>query len=273
MAQMHRTYAQATHVLVLDASLGNIDVPAMSTYEACTRIMLSSWMRRLWTLQEGALPAESPEARKLYFQFGDKSICSRDLLAKVSRAWFASSKHKGLAGDILKRLGSFTSLLLRNSDYPGADLATITSALQYRSVSVPSDEPLLIGSLLGLDVARILDDGDGPARFHRLWHLMPFAVGGIPKDIIFRVGPRLTDKGMRWAPSSLLSNIDNNFFFGPSGEPHLQGLPIEGAGLNVCVPGFKISQVEGLGTRLNEVRVSTFPPNSDRVWMTDNKGS
>ncbi|KAL8714670.1 MAG: hypothetical protein Q9220_001619 [cf. Caloplaca sp. 1 TL-2023] len=273
MAQMHRTYAQASYVLVLDASLGNLDLPALSTYEACTRIMLSSWMRRLWTLQEGALPTENPKARKLYFQFGGHPVCARDLLARVSRAWFSSIKHKGLAGDILKRLGTFTSLLLQNSDYPGADLATITSALQYRSVSVSSDEPLLIGSLLGLDVAKILHTSAKSTRFHRLWHLMPSAVGGIPKDMIFRVGPRLADKGMRWAPSTLLFNTDNNFFFGRSFEPHLQGFPLEGAGLNVRLPGFRLSQPQDLGPQFKNIKVSGFPENSNRTWMTDKKGS
>ena len=57
LAQMRRVYEEASQVLVLDISLSLYESQNMSPEEACARIMLSGWMRRLWTLQEGALPA------------------------------------------------------------------------------------------------------------------------------------------------------------------------------------------------------------------------
>lgn len=54
LAQMRRTYEQATHVLVSDASLKPYDSRSLGEVEMCARILTSRWMRRLWTLQEGS---------------------------------------------------------------------------------------------------------------------------------------------------------------------------------------------------------------------------
>lgn len=56
-------YTEASHVLVLDSSLDHIGNSGLHLTEIGLRIFTTGWMRRLWTLQEGALP------RKLWFQF------------------------------------------------------------------------------------------------------------------------------------------------------------------------------------------------------------
>ena len=54
MSRMRKTYGNAWKVLVLDSEL---EVASMDTIpeECLMRITCSGWMRRLWTLQEGAL--------------------------------------------------------------------------------------------------------------------------------------------------------------------------------------------------------------------------
>ena len=68
LEQMKPVYEQASAVLVLDASLQCYDSKAMCLEEICFRIISCGWMRRFWTLQEGALPAKE---NRLYFQFRD----------------------------------------------------------------------------------------------------------------------------------------------------------------------------------------------------------
>ena len=63
-------YQRAKHVLVLYASLMAYDSGNLDITEQIMRIFTSSWFRRLWTLQEGAL------AESLYFQFADRTSSS-----------------------------------------------------------------------------------------------------------------------------------------------------------------------------------------------------
>ena len=55
LKEMYRTYENATYVLVLEKSLLGYNLEALHLDELCMRILQSSWRRRLWTLQEGAL--------------------------------------------------------------------------------------------------------------------------------------------------------------------------------------------------------------------------
>ena len=66
------------------------------------------------------------------------------------------SRH-GLAAVIISGFWGLTSLVQSAPDDPGADLGTLESALWYRSVSVPTDEPHLIGTLLDLEISTILE--------------------------------------------------------------------------------------------------------------------
>lgn len=55
MRKMRGTYEQAESTLVIHSDLLNQSMPECSALEILFRIFTSSWMRRLWTLQEGAL--------------------------------------------------------------------------------------------------------------------------------------------------------------------------------------------------------------------------
>lgn len=71
---MARIYAGARQVLVLDAELQSHSVlsdNAASQDEIMARIVTATWMRRCWTLHEGAL------GRRVWFQFADAAINCR----------------------------------------------------------------------------------------------------------------------------------------------------------------------------------------------------
>ena len=270
---MYQTYQNACHVLVLDASLRTDNIDSSDIDEVSMRIFTSPWMRRLWTLQEGALAAVT---NRLWFQLNHKVVNLRELRINARDKFFSSIDRKGLAGDMLRRLGSFANVFLNNNaTHPRADLLKAMEALRHRSISVLSDEPLVIGNLLGLDVAHILNGGDGTVarRMNRLWRLVPSAVHGIPRDLLFRVGPRLTEPGLRWAPATLLHENDIGIAIQRSEKEEDQALLTLSDGLSVRLPGFRLAlppRVQGLPSPYKGIKQLKNP---NLLWMKDKAGS
>ena len=211
LTQMKKTYQEATRVLVLDASLHTCDAKTMDTHEACIRVANSGWTRRLWTLQEGALPARN---RRLDFLFRDQAINLQFFIQEISQTSKTSIGRRGLTTSVFSLITNFANVYYTVDGKQHGDLGSVETGLQHRSVSVLSDEPLLIANLLDLDVAEILNGqcpltdckniGCAHSRIHRLWLLMPTAFQGLPRSVLLRVGPRLSEPGFRWAPSTLL---------------------------------------------------------------------
>lgn len=269
---MYQAYLNATYVLVLDASLRRYNAESLDIDEVSMRILNAPWMRRAWTLQEGALPAVT---NRLWFQLDPKAVSLREIRINARDKFFSSIDRRGLAGDMLRRLGSFANIFLEDdSTRPRADLGNVIEALHHRSISVLSDEPLLVGNLLGLDVANILN-GDGGAvelRFNRLWRLTPSAMHGIPSNLLFRVGPRLAEPGLRWAPATLLVNNDVNFAI-RSSESDAPAYLTTSDGLFVRLHGFRLSRASlAKGLPSHHKRMAQLDsPNT--LWMKDDAGS
>ncbi|MCJ1464129.1 hypothetical protein MMC07_002742 [Pseudocyphellaria aurata] len=236
LAQMKRTYQEADHVLVLDSSLRAYNRHSLSAVEACVRIFTSGWMRRLWTLQEGSL------AKRIWFQFQDSAIELHSLWLALCRILTTEVGRKGLAFDMLIETRGLRTFSHRHPGDPplGPGVSVLVNALQHRSVSVASDEPLLIGNLLNLDTGRILQS---PIEFRMqvLWSQMCSVPRGIPQNILFHIGPKLAGKGYRWAPATLL--IPKHSLAAailPLAEEKYTGVPSPG-GLLVHLPGFFVS--------------------------------
>ena len=170
LSRMRETYESATFVLVLDSSIRVNNSSDLSPEEICTVIFSSGWMRRLWTLQEGAIPA--PKGR-LWFYFQDKDLNLRHLWNQILNAFAEDFGRRGIMSEIITRIRGFATVLPRSKadgTDAGADLSLIDTALQDRSVSVMSDEPLLIANLLNLNLDVILS-GPEETRINRLWTL------------------------------------------------------------------------------------------------------
>ena len=199
LSLMKVPYTSASHVLVLENSLRDLETSNIDPTEICMRIFTSGWMRRLWTLQEGALPG------KLWFQFKDSVRELRQTWLKAMEIYNTEIGRRWLAQDITILYQDLRNFFHSEGDSAfDRSLESVDSALQFRSVSVASDEPLLIAGLLKLDTAFILD-GSEDSRMQRLWSLIPSVPKGIPKNVLFNRGSRLPQPGFRWAPASLLS--------------------------------------------------------------------
>ncbi|RDW85313.1 hypothetical protein BP6252_02903 [Coleophoma cylindrospora] len=197
LQKIKNVYKGAAGVLVLDSSLRPYPVGAMSAFEAMARIFNSSWMRRLWTLQEAAL------AKALVFQF-DKVIAINHIYAQVMEIWTTAIWYRGPVSTITNEM-SFLRSFFYHEDYqrPQVDLSILDSALKHRSVTVASDEPLCIGTLMSLDMSVITSVAE-QSRMGQVWDLLIKSTCGVPSGIIFLPEARLDTPGLRWAPRSLL---------------------------------------------------------------------
>jgi hypothetical protein len=212
--QMRCTYAGAQEVLVLDASLQCYDFHKIGLVESLARFYTSGWMNRLWTLQEAVL------ARRLWVQFKDKSFDLDHLMLKLAAANEKDVKIQSFFYDLQKEARSLRSSIFysKNSQSKqaqsraeeekgniGRKLVELEVALAYRSVSVPADEALCIGTLMNLPA---VDDsqtsGNASARMGRVWQLIAKTYGGIPQQLLTFVRPGLKERGLGWAPRSFL---------------------------------------------------------------------
>ena len=240
LKQMYRTYDEATVVLVLDRSLISHRAGGMRVDEACLRIATSRWMTRLWTLQEGALPARK---HGLWFQFTKTALPSQTLYYHLYKVMKTDIQRRGVVDSVMGRFHTFMTLFLdQNSEDHGSKMKDIMQGLLYRSVTVPSDEPLIIATLLALDLSPIL--ASEPAeRMNVLWRMIGTSPSGIDKHILFHMGPKLHERGLRWAPQSLLF-VDSHFTIPKPGEHENRGFLAtnhNAMGLVVELAGFRIT--------------------------------
>jgi hypothetical protein len=204
LAKIRDVYEKATYTLVLDSSLRCVSARAMGLHEVIIRISTSSWMRRLWTLQEAAL------SKDLWFQFSNEVIS----FAKVWERKIKTQDHypelRGIGDDTnqeVRHLGIY----FRAHEYglPGPDTAHLDFSLKHRSVSVAIDEPVCITTLMSLSMSSLLEAPPGESRMREAWRMIAALKCGIPAGIIFLNDICLQEPGWRWAPRSLLGGKAN----------------------------------------------------------------
>ncbi|MCJ1389969.1 hypothetical protein MMC18_002827 [Xylographa bjoerkii] len=189
---MKQIYENASHVLVLDLSLQAYNIEDMCMFEACARVFSSPWLRRLWTLQEGAF------AKRLLIQFRDRQITVAEIFTSLRDAFKSEGcQDKELVYDLTPHYSAFSNYVGNRAK---VDLRLVSKALRYRSVSVATDEPLCLANLFGLNINLAkLETG----RMEKMWQLLSLS-HRIPSGIVFFEGPKIGQKGYRWAPSTLL---------------------------------------------------------------------
>ncbi len=188
---MRRTYTEAYAVLVLDHGVMQIE-SSVPYEELFMWITCSGWLRRLWTFQEGLM------AKKLRFLLKDKVVNILevfDLMTNESTSEYPST--------VALEASAFFRYMRSNWDWTNPDkrmtFGSLWEALQWRSTSKRSDEPICLAPLFGLDVDMILDLPEED-RLRKVYSLQK----SFPPYLIFSRGARMSEVGYRWAPPSLM---------------------------------------------------------------------
>ena len=195
-------YQAAEKVLVLDSDLLHTS-QACSKEEIMTRIFFSTWMRRLWTLEEGFLSRENLE-----FQFRDGTVSMSHLSDPIQ---FSSSVTRiGSTLDInmvnfLPDLANYYQRPCESIQRQTPILAELLPTLEYRSTTKAIDETLCIAHILGLDASRLLLTDDVYLRMKIFIQILAERKSLFPMLFLFTKEPKLPLDGLRWAPTSFMS--------------------------------------------------------------------
>ncbi|KAK0266416.1 hypothetical protein LTS09_000368 [Friedmanniomyces endolithicus] len=203
--KMHGIYQKAYAVIVLDAD--TLTTEESDPFEMIgMRLYMSAWASRLWTYQEGSLND------RLFVMTKEGYI---DLDAHIQAAGARDPLSDDLSHNLVDATLRATIYGLGRSNHdpllatddpaeptePAADRASQNAlqAMKDRSSSRPDSEAFIIGSALGLDIQPILH----AAPEDRMPALIK-AMAHPPANLMFSIGPRLTHRGFRWAPRSIL---------------------------------------------------------------------
>ena len=177
IVMLEQTYRNATCVLVLDGGIMTYDSTKIPAYECVTQVFTSSWLQRLWTLQEGVL-AEM----RLWFQFAERPRRLQELMDLMWQQSMARIVYLPFQQEMMEQwrvmltMWSKTqenSKKLPTNSRVGQDLAMLSEGLRYRSVTVESDEALCIATLLQLPVTEIANrPAEVNARMSLVWELI-----------------------------------------------------------------------------------------------------
>ena len=227
MSMMRKTYQEAHHVLVLESSLRCCHAETSDLVEAAVRIFTSPWLRRLWTLQEGAL------AGRLWFQFQNRPVELAEIFQAMGKEIQSRNySNKEIAFDVM---ANHRLLRLYSPGQP-ITLPILLRSLQHRGVSVASDEPICLANLFDIDTS-ILAGLEGSPMAH-LWRTLCKSMR-IPRSIIFFEGAKMNEKGFQWAPSRLLGAKNQLPFID---RDHGVPATFNSEGLVVQFPGILVSR-------------------------------
>ena len=212
---MYSVYQKATKVLLLDESLLSIS-SKRPMEELCFRVTVSPWMRRAWTLQEGAL------ASTLFVQFEDGPLHIESAIESLARRTSGTESYN------ITLMESCITLRYVQSCRPGMDdtqLTLVHSGLIDRSTTHEEDKELCMAIMLACDMQPI-QEAKGEERTKRVYEQMEF----VPDSFFWHRHACLSFPGFRWAPKNLWST-------GASGSMSRSRLHMKDGRLIVQAPG------------------------------------
>ena len=248
ITKLANTFRQASQVLVLDADLQRSS-SRCSKLELATRILCSSWIKRLWTLQEAVMTEETPNCRKLDIQFLEGPI---EFNAVGQSA--LSLYNTELASKVV--FSSFPQLRAKVRIFK-----FLSRALEYRTTSKVEDEAVCLASILGVnDLKSILNGSTAEQRMQALYTL----IGQLPASVLFHRSKRL-DAGFRWAPASLLGNKRRYTFSGPLADCDAKGLHVQFTGY--VVTGHSTQPPSLLDPVRHSFYIGNLQETQPRMWV------
>ncbi|KAK4934267.1 RNA helicase [Elasticomyces elasticus] len=209
--QMRRVYEDAAFVVVLHERLLSTSGAHVVTCQL--EVLMSDWMQRIWTLQEGALPM--PERVLVAFQ--DRLLTLEQLTACQYLHEYTRLNVEARLAMALSREFQFSDVVYRKSpedkrrDANENRLMALVQAMSHRSTSKVRDEAIVFATLLGFQF--------GLRSQMPTMETIYSSLDTIPGEIIFRPGPRCSAPHLHSLPSSFLAqNQDRGIEFAGSIE-------------------------------------------------------
>lgn len=208
--RMGDLFQNASAVLIWDRALLAEKMPP-DTFEINARIQTGDWSWRLWTFQEAII---APEGRLYIGFYGDRYLNMEEIGDQQDEAM----KDRDNTHHFIWQSGypfSHPMYKLRQNADNRAELAW--QAIQYRQVSRPEDETIVLANVLKLDVTEILKMEVNPkdlavCRMAKLIDMLnEEPTLGVPPGIIFLPSPGLNKEGYTWAPSSWLTKQSHHY--------------------------------------------------------------
>ncbi|KAF2498147.1 hypothetical protein BU16DRAFT_536212 [Lophium mytilinum] len=229
LKRLRAVYTKAKHVLVLDSSIYSFPSQGVHPAEALDFASIVDEATELYKVS-------TPDPRY------------RAIFLDVSAELFI------LHGFFQKHLDeSYSNEPMWEPSSVFDQLWTLQRSLHFRSVSVESDEPLCIATLLSLDLGEIATVQGLEARMVQVWKQVAEKGKGFSPRIIFYVDNPIVKRGFGWAPKSLLgsetySALNLGNLTGRFSPSRVTGEPIDpdylgflsSYGLRVRLPGQRI---------------------------------
>ncbi|KAG8533558.1 uncharacterized protein KY384_001298 [Bacidia gigantensis] len=131
----------------------------------------------------------------------------------------------------------FRDRIVRSTD--DHSLSDVIEAVKYRAVTVKSDEPLCLATLMRLPVSlAAVPENPEDLRMQAFWDSVAESTTGIPNFVAFLPYPRLGKGGYRWAPRSFLDPDPNISLRYPiNANPTHKFGSLSARGLTIRCPG------------------------------------
>ncbi|KAG7006530.1 hypothetical protein G7Y79_00014g037050 [Physcia stellaris] len=195
IASMNNIYLRAAKVVVIANDLLSL-VYGPYSFHVWLQFRTSSWMRRFWTLQEGAFAGD-----RLYVRFAN-------VLVHVAEAMAYWPPFR-ITSPVFGFTWSMTKILVNIREHAkgkksGKLIGQILHELKWRDTAYLTDQPVVFAGLLGLDPTPLLEikwwEVDCVARrTQRLFE----RIDEFPTAILYCNVKRLSAPGLGWAPQSL----------------------------------------------------------------------
>ena len=269
--EMRDIYQSADRTLVLDSWVRALPRSA-DVVEKATRLNLSNWQNRLWTLQEGIL------AHNLFIQFKDGPQTLEKLQDELhedekSRPELNFYSTLGAALFGVPLLGLRLKAPMHSP--PSGLLLPLVGGVISRTTTRLSDETICLATMLDMDPAPLLSL-PGPKKENmskdekhaweqkscekRMEHLLQ-SVGTFELKMIFSNLPRLRSEGFGWAPKSFLNHpgLVVAHSSDPTESDRTAKIKSNGGGLLLSCPGIILGPISPhLGQKFTIRQYSTF---------------
>ncbi|KAF8848026.1 hypothetical protein BDZ45DRAFT_733208 [Acephala macrosclerotiorum] len=239
ISRMRKTYYEADKVLVLDSHL--LSLPAETTsLEFSLRLSWSKWMRRLWTMHEGAIA----RVGRTFVQLGPRVVRlaqeSSSMMQKVADDQSNNSEVILSSLGAVEAISSWRKCLeirLHNDQHT---FMFVWNETKDRGTKYEADRYVVVCSLLRLEAQATLEMSDTEEKMKFIFK----GVAEIPSNLLFAKFERFEEEAWRWAPTSLGKESDRIDLL-----PPLPAAKLHERGLLVSFEGWLLSSTLDLDRR------------------------